>query len=117
MNHFTIERNGQCWESVDNIVNNRVNMVQSRIDELKVATYDEMKSKHWIEGFIMAIMEAADKLSGTEGNQTIVTLMDENDIFIWSIIISATENYTKDFEVNYSFVDWKKDGKSYRYGN
>jgi hypothetical protein len=115
MNHFTIERNGRCWESAEKIVNNRVNMVSSRIDELKNATYEEMKSKHWIEGFIMAVMETADELSGTKGDQTIVTLLDENGVFIWSIIISAADNYEIDFEVNYAFVDWKKDGKSYRY--
>lgn len=114
MNHFTIERNGRCWEGNDKIVN-KVNMVSSRIEELRNATYDEMKSKHWIEGFILAVMETADELSGTKGDQTIVTLVDENDVFIWSIIIVATENYETNFEVNYSFVDWKKDGKSYRY--
>lgn len=114
MNHFTIERNGRCWESDDKIVN-KVNMVSSRIEELRNATYDEMKSKHWIEGFILAVMETADELSGTNGDQTIVTLVDENDVFIWSIIIAATKDYETNFEVNYSFVDWKKDGKSYRY--
>lgn len=114
MKYFTIERNGRCWESTDKIVH-RVNMMQSRIDELKNSTYDEMKSKHWIEGFILAIMEEADELSGTTGDQTIVTLVDENNIFVWSIIIAATENYKTNFEVNYSFVDWKKDGKNYRY--
>lgn len=114
MKHFTIERNGRCWESTDKLTN-RVNMIQPRIDELKNSTYDEMKSKHWIEGFICAIMEEADELSGTIGDQTIVTLVDENDLFVWSIIITGTENYKTNYEVNYAFVDWKKDGKSYRY--
>ena len=114
MKHFTIERNGRCWESADKLAS-RVNMIQSRVDELKNSTYDEMKSKHWIEGFISAIMEEADELSGTSGDQTIVTLVDEDGLFVWSIIIAGTENYEASWEVNYAFVDWKKGGKSYRY--
>lgn len=110
-NHFTIERNGRCWESVDKVVVNKVNMIQSCVDELRNSTYDQMKSKHWIEGFIIAVMETANELSGTEDDKTIVTLVDENNVFIWSILIGPCEGDM----YQYVFIDWKKDGKNYRY--
>ena len=110
MSYFTIERNGRCWENVNNIVD-KVNMVSCRIDELKKSTYDEMKSKHWLEGFVMAVMEAANELSETNDDTTIVTLIGEDGCFIWGILMSPDGNN----EIRYSLIDWKKDGKSYRY--
>ena len=43
--------------------------------------------------------------------EPLVTLIDEDDVFVWSIIIGPGESD----EIRYVLVDWKKDGKSYRY--
>ena len=111
MGYFAIERGDQYWDHVSNETLNRVNMIDVRLDELRSSTYDEMKKKHWLEGFVMAVMEAANELSGTGDDQTIVTLVGDDDIFIWSIIMGPGEND----EIRYVLVDWKKDGKNYRY--
>ena len=110
MSYFAIERNNNCWDHVDGMVN-RVNMIQSRIDDLKNSTYDEMKKKHWLEGFVMAVMEYANELSGTDDDQTIITLVGDDDVFIWSIIMGPGDNDM----IRYSLVDWTKDKKKYRY--
>lgn len=110
MSYFSIERGNQCWDHVNGMVN-RVNMIQSRIDMLKESTYDEMKKKHWLEGFVMATMEYANELSGTGDDQTIITLVGDDDVFVWSIIMGPGENDM----IRYSLVDWTKDGKKYRY--
>lgn len=110
MSYFAIERNNQCWDHVNGMVN-YVNMVQSRIDMLKESTYDEMKKKPWLEGFVMATMEYANELSGTDDDQTIITLVGDDDVFIWSIIMGPGENDT----IRYSLMDWTKDGRKYRY--
>lgn len=111
MSYFSIERGGEFRENAERDIVDRVNMIQSRIDILKNSTYEEMKRQHWIEGFVIATMEAADEIFRSDDDQTIVTLIDDNNIFVWSIIIGVNEN--NDF--NYVFVDWKKDGKNYRY--
>ena len=111
MSYFAMERGGECYEHAENVIVDRVNMIQARIDILKNSTYAEMKRQHWIEGFVIATMEAADEVFSDEDNQTIITLVDDDDIFVWSIIIGVNENS----DYNYVFVDWKKDGRIYRY--
>ena len=111
MNYFAIERNNMCWDHVDNKTLNRVNMIDVRLDELRSSTYDEMKKKHWLEGFVMAVMEATNELSGKGDDQTIITLVGDDDVFIWSIIMGPGENDM----IRYSLVDWTKDGRKYRY--
>lgn len=111
MSYFAMERGGKCYEQAEDVIVNRVNMVQARIDILKASTYEEMLRQHWLEGFVLATYEAADEVLGDEDDQTIITLIDDNGIFVWSIIIGVNENS----DLNYVFVDWKKDGKNYRY--
>ena len=106
-NYFAIERNGRCWDPV---------MLQSRNGDSDFSsfmnmTYDEMKSSEDIEKFIVAAMEATNEISGTADDQTVVNLVGEDGVFIWGIIMGPGENE----DINYAFVDWKKDGKSYKY--
>lgn len=109
MNYFAIERNGQCWSPV---------VLQSRNGDSDFSsfvemTYDEMKSDERLEDFVVAAMNATNEASGTGDDQTIVTLIGEDDIFIWSIIMGPGENDA----IMYNLVDWKKDGHMYRYEN
>lgn len=102
-NYFAIECNQKCLDHVvikdkdDNIMfGNYLNM-----------TYDEMKSQEDLEEFVVAIMNS---VNGGDENQVIVTLIGDDDIFIWSIIIGMVGE-----DLRYVLVDWKKDGKNYRY--
>jgi hypothetical protein len=73
-------------------------------------SYEEMKSCAILEYFVEAAMSAADRICGVEDDQTIVTLVGNDDVFIWSIIMG----YEND-DIRYCLVDWKKDGRSFRY--
>jgi hypothetical protein len=56
-------------------------------------------------------MDATNNAINKSDDQTIVTLIGEDGVFIWSVIMGPGENDM----VRYSLVDWKKDGKNYRY--
>jgi hypothetical protein len=106
MNYFVAEVNGTCVEDItwidkdgNPIFTNYVNM-----------TYDEMKSAENLVEFVLANMESAVTEFGDSADQLILTLVDENDIFVWSIMMGIVDD-----ELRYALVDWKKDGKNYRY--
>lgn len=103
-NYLAIECNQKCWDHV--VVKDKDGNIM--FEDYLNMTYDEMKSSEDLEKFVVAIMDAAGEGSN---NDTIVTLVDENDIFIWSIIIGSGENDS----LRYVLIDWKKDGKNYRY--
>lgn len=108
MNYFSIERNGQAWSPVLLADDNG----EFAFKDFLYMTYDEMKSDDQLEDFVVAAMEAANRKANSEDDdQTIVTLIGEDDIFIWSIIMGPGENDM----IRYSLVDWKKDGNNYRY--
>lgn len=106
-NYFAIERNGQCWSPV--ILKSRNG--DSDFTNFMEMTYDEMKSSEDLNEFIVAAMEATNETSGTGDDQTVVTLVGDDGVFIWGIIMGPGENG----DIRYNLVDWKKDGKSYRY--
>ena len=105
-NYFAIERNEQCWSSV--ILADRNGNVA--YEEFLDMSYDEMKTSALLEDFVVAAMEAADRVCGVEDDQTIVTLVGSDDVFVWSIIMGSEND-----DIRYCLVDWKKDGRSYRY--
>ena len=104
MSYFAIEHNQEYADHIvirdkdGNVVfGNYLNM-----------TYEEMKSSEDLEEFVVAVMEAA---MGNNDDQILITLVGDDNIFIWSIIIGSVG----DDGINYVLVDWKKDGKNYRY--
>lgn len=108
-NYFSIERNGQCHDKVvfqdymsNNVFTNVVDM-----------SYDELKDYEDLDSFVTMVMEAADNVIGTEESQTIVTCIDADDVFIWSIIMGDDG----DGGINYVLVNWRKDDKRYKYEN
>ena len=111
MSYFAIERNGSYEdyilirdsETKDIVFENYLNM-----------TYDEMKSQDDLGDFVVAIMNATDVEMGNANfnDSTIITLIGDDDIFIWSILMGTLND-----ELRYLTVDWKKDGKNYRYEN
>lgn len=109
MNYFAIERNGECWSPV---------VLQSRngdsdFSDFLNMTYDEMKNDDRLEEFVVAAMEATNQASETDDDQTIVTLIGEDGVFIWSVMMGPGEND----DIMYNLVDWKKDGHMYRYAD
>ena len=107
MSYFAIERNG---EYVDHVVITNENDSSIGFDEYLNMTYDEMKSSENLDDFVIANMEAADARFSVEDDQTIVTLVGDDDVFIWSIIMGSEND-----EIRYVLVDWKKDGHQYKY--
>lgn len=103
-NYLAIERNQEYWDHVV-IKDKNENIVFANYLDM---TYDEMKSSEDLEEFVVAILDC----TGDDKNgSAIVTLVGDDDIFIWSIIIGPGENE----DIRYVLVDWKKDGKNYRY--
>ena len=103
-NYFAIECNQQYWEHV--VLKDKDGNV--KFEDYLNKTYDEMKSSEDLEEFVVAVMDAA---NGDTSNNVVITLIGEDDIFIWGIIMGPDEDYG----VRYVLVDWKKDGKNYRY--
>ena len=115
MSYFTIERGSHYLDHV--VLEDTIDGGTGFENYLNM-TYDEMKSQENLDDFVLANMEAADAMtpyvmSTDEDDQTIITLIGDDDIFIWSIIMGTVEEDS----VNYVLVDWKKDGKNYRYEN
>ena len=104
MSYFAIEHNQKCLDHVV-LKDKDGNIVFG--DYLSL-TYDEMSARQDLEEFVVAMFDAAN----TDGNnaQMLVTLVGEDDVFIWGIMIGLVEE-----ELRYVLIDWKKDGKSYRY--
>lgn len=105
MNYFAIEHGGNYYDHV----------VLKDSDGHPVFTdyldmdYETMKYSTDLEDFVCAVMEAADEDGGAD--QTVITLVGEDGVFIWGIIIG----YDEDDMLRYVLVDWKKDGKNYSY--
>ena len=107
-NYFAIERGGNCLDHV--CITNENGTVA--FEELMSVSYDAMKSYADLESFIVCVMDVMNKECGEADDSTLVTLVGEDDVFIWGILIGPGEN---DDELVYKFIDWKADGKSYRY--
>lgn len=107
-NYFAIERNGECKSPVI-LADRNGNVAFAEFLEM---SYEEMKNSTVLEDFVIAAMEAADRICGVEDDQTIVTLVGSDNVFIWSVIMG----YEND-DIRYCLVDWKKDGHNYCYAN
>lgn len=106
-NYFAIERDNQCWTNVILADSNG----DPTFGEFLDMNYDEMKSSDKLSDFVATVMDATNNEIGKNDDQTIITLVDEDNVFIWSIIMGPGKNDM----ILYSLVDWKKDGKNYRY--
>ena len=108
MSYFATECGGYYRDHIT-IVDENGNVVFNNYLNM---TYDDMKSQEDLGDFVFAVMDAA-IMSAEEPNdncQTIITLIDDDGIFIWSIISGIVDD-----EIRYSLVDWRKDGMQYRY--
>lgn len=108
-NYFAIEREGKCADHI--VITDEDGNIA--FGDLMDMSYEEMKSYNNIDEFVVGVMDAANAHfgSGTD-EQTLVTLVNANDLFIWSVLVGPGNNAE---ELRYAFVDWLKDGKNYRY--
>jgi hypothetical protein len=111
-NYFSIER-GESSEYLDHFcLLNDNGEIEAEFERLKNMSYDELKEYEYLNNLVIAIMDAANNYFKESDQQTILTLIREDGVFIWSILMGAAEN--KD-DIRYVLVDWFKDGKNYRY--
>lgn len=106
-NYFAIERNGENWMPVILADHNG----NPAFEEFLGMRYEEMKTSELLEDFVVASMEAANRKSESDDCETMVTLIGEDGCFVWGILMGSGEND----DIRYSLIDWKKDGKNYRY--
>lgn len=107
MSYFVVERDRKYLDRAQ-IVDAKGNVT---FDNYLSMTYDQMKSQRDLDDFVLAIMDAANVNWNCDDKDTVVTLIGEDNLFIWSIVIHPGDND----KIQYWFVDWKKDGKKYRY--
>ena len=107
-NYFSIERGGECIDHV-HIKNEDGNLI---FEDVMNMSYENLKEYEDIDVFITYVMDVTNDYFNGKDEQTIITLVGNDDVFIWSIIIGPGENND---ELKYCFLDWKKDGNFYRY--
>lgn len=109
-NYFSIEYQNQCYSPVLLADSDG----KPAFAEFLEMSYEEMKSSEKLEDFVIAAMEAADRKSDDEDDYSdvVVTLIGEDGFFIWGIIMSAEGD-----NITYKVVDWKADGKHFKYAD
>lgn len=108
-NYFSVERAGQCVDHVCIQLNDGT----VAFEDVMNMSYDEIKNYSNIDEFVAVVMDVANEHFGSADDEhTIITLVGEDDVFVWGILIGPGD---ADDEIRYAFVDWTKDGKSYRY--
>ena len=107
-NYLAIERGGNYMDHIQ--LKNKDGMVI--FEDVINMSYDEVKSYKDVEIFVTCVMDATNQYFNKDDEQTVITLIDKDDIFVWSIIVGPGET---DYELRYVFVDWRKDGQSFRY--
>ena len=108
-NYFAIERNEEFWTDVIMADENGNPVFEEFLD----MSYNDMKDSALLEDFVVAVMDAANRMTGNKDDQTVVTLIGEDDVFIWGIMME--KDVDLEDHIRYVLVDWKKDGKSYKY--
>lgn len=102
-NYFVIERGEQCAEHVTFKSDNGVLFA-----DLMDMPLSEVKKYPYINEFVATVMESTEDMGG---DQAVITLIGPDDVFIWGVLIGNEG----DEQLRYAFIDWKADGKSYRY--
>lgn len=108
-NYFAIERDNDVAETNGIYDKESETMV---FDEVLDMSLEDLKIFDEIDTFVVVAMDAANAYFGDKDGDTLITLVGEDDVFIWSILMSKGDN---EDDIRYNFIDWKKDGKNYRY--
>ena len=107
-NYFAIERSGKC---IDHL---HIKQDDGAIafEDVMNMSYEELTVYEYIDTFVTAVMDATNDAIGGKDENTVVTLIDENDVFVWSVLIGAGDY---EDELRYGFINWRESGKKYRY--
>lgn len=110
MNYFAIEVNGECYSSMLLADSDG----KPAFSEFLNMSYEEMRASEELENFVIAAMEAAERRGNgnEEFNDVVVTLIGEDDFFIWGIIMSSEGD-----DIIYKIVDWREGGKHFKYAD
>ena len=110
MNYFAIEVNGECYSPMLLADSDG----KPAFSEFLNMSYEEMRASEELENFVIAAMEAAERRGNgnEEFNDVVVTLIGEDDFFIWGIIMSAEGD-----NITYKVVDWQADGNHFKYAD
>lgn len=110
MNYFAIEKNGECYSPVLLADSDG----KPAFSEFLNMSYEEMRDSEQLEDFVVAAMEAAERRGNDEEkySDVVVTLIGEDDFFIWGIIMSAEGD-----NITYKVVDWQADGNHFKYAD
>lgn len=107
-NYFSIERKGKCTSPI--VIRAENNVVA--FEDLMNMSYEEMKSYKDLELFVDCVMDVANEHFGESDEQTMITLIGKDDVFVWGILIGPAEDAD---QLQYALIDWKKDGRMHRY--
>ena len=108
-NYFVIEQNNHRVDGVV-LLDKDQNMLY---EDLMNMTYEEMKEYDKLEDFLFEARDASDLYFGTEGENTVVNLVNEEDTLVWGILFGP-DSENKEY-LRYVFIDWGIDGKVYKY--
>lgn len=106
-NYFAIERQDRCFDHM--CITNDLGAII--FEELMDMSYNEMKAYDKLEEFVATAMKISNELFESDDEETVITLVGEDGVFIWGIIVGPED----DDSLKYVLVDWKKNGKKYRY--
>ena len=109
-NRFCIDRNGDIIENVVLCNDNKETM----FEDLMNMDFEQMTNYEHMEDFVVSSMDAVNEIYGGADEDTYVTLVDKDGVLIWSVIMGPGEN---EGDVKYNFVDWRKDGKTFKYAD
>lgn len=107
-NCFSVERNGKC---IVPVLLKRDDGTTA-FEDVTNMSYNEIKEYKDIDVLVAAFMDATNEYFQESDDLTAITLIGEDGVFIWGILVGPGDN---DDEFKYSFVNWQKDGRSYRY--
>lgn len=107
-NYFAIERNGECIEHVV-LRDYHGNISYEHIMDM---SYEEMLlNDDEIQEFVVMVMDATNEWFDEEDEQTAITLVGPDGVFIWGIIMGPND----DGSIHYEFINWQTDGRRFRY--
>lgn len=109
-NRFCIERKSGVIENVF-LLNDKQEIL---FEDLMNMDFQQMTECADIEDFVICAMDAVNEAMGVMDDETCVTLVDSDGVFIWSVVIGPGEN---EGDIRYNFVDWRKDGKTFKYAS
>lgn len=107
-NYFVIERSGKYIEHLSFLKDDGA----VAFEDVVSMSYDEIKEYEQIESFVVATMDAANQYFNEDDAETLITLVGDDDVFIWGILIGSEGG---NGDIRYAFINWLKEGRKYRY--